>query len=153
MIPLSSTPESGALMLSGASGIDDLCVRAAGTWTTFATLFLAREVFAPAGGADDAGIRQGRGYQPHRANRIVIRGDHEIHQIRIAIGVGGGNEWDLELACLVDRNQLLRGVDDDHHLRYRAHALEPTNVLFEACSLLVEPHRLFFGQLLVGPVL
>src|SRR5262249_53769132 len=69
--------------------------------------------------------------------RVVVAGNHEIHFVRIAVGVDDADHRNLELARLVDRDLLFLRVDDEHRVGQPRHAADALEVLRQLAALLL----------------
>ncbi len=81
-----------------------------------------------------------------RADRVVVRGDDHVDEIRIAVRVHHRDDRDLEAARLFDRDVLAVRVDDEERARrplQLPHALE---VPIEVLQLVLEPLGILLGQ-------
>src|SRR5206468_1366917 len=87
-----------------------------------------------------------------RADGVVVARDDEVDLVRVAVGVGDGDEGHAQLARFAHRDLLLVRVDDEDRVRQRAHALEAAEVLLEALALFFETRNFLLRKLLVGAV-
>src|SRR4051812_22387974 len=100
----------------------------------------------------DARVGDARRNEPNGPDGVVVARNDEVDLIRIAVGVGDGDERHIELARLAHRDLLLVRVDHEHRVRERAHALQAAQVLLQPLALLLEARHFLLGKLLVGAV-
>src|SRR3712207_2861188 len=53
------------------------------------------------------------GDEAYRADGVVVAGDDVVHDLRVAVGVGEGDDWYLEAVGLLDQQLFSFGVYDE----------------------------------------
>src|SRR5947207_2526757 len=86
--------------------------------------------------------------QLDRTDRVVVRRNDPVDQVRIAVCVGHRHDRDLEAACLCDRDRLAMRIDHEERARQAAHAADAAERGVEARDLLVELRGLLLGEAL-----
>src|SRR5262249_29164523 len=136
-----------------ASTADDFRLRTlrAASATAALRVFATGEFLTTLRTVDD-GIRHARGDELDRTNRVVVSGDDEVHEIRIAVRIGDGHHRDGELLRLLHRDGLFGRINDEHGGRNRTHVLQAAQIFLEALALTLETRHFFLGQLVVGSI-
>ena len=67
--------------------------------------------------------------QLHRTNSVVVAGNGNLTEVRIAVGIQHGNQGDVELAGFEHRIRLTTLVYQDHNIGKATHVLEATQIL------------------------
>ena len=100
-----------------------------------------RGAVARLGGA--AGFRDD---EDERFGELAAEGAEDVvDAVGIAVGVDDGDDRDLELPGLLDRNRLLVGVDDEQQVRQAAHVLDAAERAVELVALALDVEQLFLG--------
>jgi len=94
----------------------------------------------------EARIGEARGDQLDRTDGIVVRGDDEVDLVGIAVGVGDGDDRDVEFAALTDRDVLVVRVDDEDRRGHAVHGLDAAQELLELLALTVEHEGFLLGE-------
>ena len=92
--------------------------------------------------------RDAAGHQPDRAQRVVVRGDREVDQVRVGVGVAHRDDRDLHAVRFLDSDRVHRRVDDEDgagQSRHISHSTESANhavvVAGEVDALLLRERR------------
>src|ERR687893_1938696 len=88
--------------------------------------------------------------QGYRPDRVVVAGDHVVHDLGVAVGVGEGDHRDLEPVGLLDEQLLALGVYDEDGPGEALHLGYPGEVAPELLVLAVEGEPPLPGALLLG---
>ena len=98
----------------------------------------------------DGGIGDAGGDQANRANRVVVGWDHDSRRRRVAVRIDHGDHRNTQAPCLVDRQVLALGIDDEDcagKLGHVPHAAERALQALQLLPLCRRPLALAAGRI------
>ena len=97
-------------------------------------------------------LRNLRGKQADRPQRVVVARNHVIHFARIAIGVDHGNDRNAQFARFAHCNLLFIGIDHEDRIRQARHVLDAGEVGLQVLALALKLDDFFLGKQIVTAV-
>src|SRR5262245_23121697 len=88
-------------------------------------------------------VRDARGEQPHRAQRVVIAGNDVVDSLGAAIRIDHRHDRNAQPVGLFDRDLLFVRVDHEEHVRKLLHLLDAGQVLLQRLALAFDVKPLF----------
>ncbi len=98
------------------------------------------------------GVRDDPGQQRDGADRVVVARDLVVDLVRVAVGVEDGDDRDVELARLVDREVLLLRVDDPDGAGHPGHVTDSAEGLLQLVLLPAQDEQLLLRHPGAGDV-
>src|SRR6185369_6347434 len=88
--------------------------------------------------ADEDGFRQMPGDELDAADAVVVAGNGEVHQVRVAVRIDQGNRGDAQGPRLLDAVLFLVRVEHHQALRHAVKNPQPVQVAIHLAMLAVE---------------
>ena len=92
------------------------------------------------------GVRDHSAQQAAGPDGVIVAGNREINNVRIAVGIQYCNNWDAQFVCFGNRNVFFHGVQNEDGVGEPFHVANAAQVAFKFFQLARKHQRFFFDH-------